>query len=193
MKYHFLKCDNKYLSFSVVDLATALTKVTNFPLNFGNDVKYLSDEFDGIVVEILPNFDLKIDFNKSAFINNSNSNVEFTIENSSIFPAIAPIDMAVIWGNTDTLTNGNYISPLDTALSPSNIKEIRIPFEVINIENGSKVEVLVFENDNSKNYQWDVGEEIYLLTPELYKKNEFNTHVKINSNLSADESFFTKC
>lgn len=173
--------ESKYLSFSVVDLETNILKVSNSPLNYGNDVKYLSNKFDGIIVEILPNFELKIDFDKSLFINNSNSNVKFNVENSSIFPAIAPIDLALIWGNTDTLSNGNYLSPLDTALSPSNVKEIIIPFEVRNLESGEKIEVLIFENNNSKNNRWDVGEEIFLLTPEYYRTSEFNTHVKISS------------
>lgn len=182
----FTEEESKYLSFSVVDLETNIVKVSNSPLNYGNDVKYLSNKFDGIIVEILPNFELKIDFDKSLFINNSNSNVKFNVENSSIFPAIAPIDLALIWGNTDTLSNGNYSSPLDTALSPSNIKEIIIPFEVKDLESGEKIEVLIFENNNSKNNRWDVGDEIFLLTPEKYRTSEFNTHVKISSGYNSE-------
>ncbi|MCW8849614.1 MAG: hypothetical protein OQJ81_06495, partial [Melioribacteraceae bacterium] len=139
----FSDFENKSLSFSVNDLNTNELKVSNIPLNFGNDVKYLSDQFDGIVVEIIPNFDLTFDFDKSKFVNNSGSTINFSISNSSIFPAIAPVDLALVWGNTDTLSNGNYVSTADTALSPSNVKEILIPFKVIDLSNGNKAEVLV--------------------------------------------------
>ncbi len=183
----FSDFENKYLSFSVNDLNTNELKVSNIPLNFGNDVKYLSNQFDGIVVEIIPNFDLTIDFDNSKFVNNSGSTIYFSIAKSSIFPAIAPVDLALVWGSTDTLSGGNYVTVLDTALSPSNVKEILIPFEVIDLSNGNKAEVLVFENNNTQNKQWDFGEDIFILTPEKYKLSDFNTHVQINSSANSDE------
>ena len=158
----FSNYDDNYLSFSVTDLFTDEVKVSNVPLNFGYDVKYLSDEFDGIVVEIVPNFNLNINLSKSRFVNNSGSNLKFNISQSSIFPALAPVDMALIWGSTDKLANGEYAVVLDTALSPSNVKEILIPFEVRDMVNGEKAEILIFENTNSQNNRWDAEEDIFI-------------------------------
>ena len=183
----FSNYEDNYLSFSVTDMNKNELKVSNIPLNFGEDVKYLSEQFDGVVVEIIPNFNLNIDLSKSIFVNNSGSNLNFNISESSIFPALAPVDMALIWGSTDTLANGEYKTILDTALSPSNIKEILIPFEVRDIVNGERAEVLVFENNSSKNNRWDAGEDIYILTPDEYKSSDLNTHVHILANNNSDE------
>ncbi len=137
------------------------------------------------MVEIIPNFSLNINLSKSKFVNNSGSTIYFSIAKSSIFPAIAPVDLALIWGSTDTLSNGEYVIVLDTALSPSNVKEILIPFEVIDLSNGNKAEVLVFENNNTQNKQWDFGEDIFILTLEKYKLSDFNTHVQITSSATS--------
>ena len=54
--------------------------------------------------------------------NNSGTNITFDLENPIIFPDIAPIDIAVIFGNADTLATGGYVEPMDTAINPSNVR-----------------------------------------------------------------------
>jgi hypothetical protein len=147
----------------------------------GINVQYLTDEFDGIMVEILPNFDLNINFERSYFTNNSGTNITFDLQNPIIYPDIAPIDIAVIFGNPDTLATGGYIEPLDTAINPSNVPEIEIPFIAKYLATGEKLKTLVFENLNTKNKRWDPGEKIVFLTPDEYKSNDFSTHLQIIS------------
>ena len=160
----------------------------NYPLTMGINVQYLTDEFDGIMVEILPNFELNINFEKSYFSNNSGTNITFDLEKPIIFPDVAPIDVAVIFGNIDTLSNGNYVEPLDTAINPSNVREIEIPFIAKDLATGEKLKTLVFENLNTKNKRWDPGEKIVFLTPDEYKSNDFSTHLQIISSIPTGET-----
>lgn len=184
------KESNEKILFMVEDLIISEIKIDNFPMNLGSNVQYLTKEFDGIMVELKPNFELSLNLEKSKFVKNSNTNLSFSISESTIFPTVAPIDIAVIWGSTDTLSNGKYIVPLDTAISPSNIREIEIPFLAINILNKNKIETLVIENSNSTNNKWDPNETIIFLTPPEYKTSEFSTHLQLNSLIESDNIIF---
>jgi len=178
----FEQSEDNYLNYSVKDLSTSEIKVADIPLNNGKNVKYYSDEFDGIIVEILPNFDLEIDIENSKFVNNSGTNVTFSLEEPVIFSTIAPIDIAIIWGDTDTLADGNFVTPLDTALNASSIREIVLPFYTVSIASGEKLEAVVFEN-NESNKRWDPGETIVYLTPDDFKTDNFSTHVQVFSSV----------
>lgn len=173
--------NEKYLQFNVKDLTSNEIKISEFPLNLGKNVAYLTEEFDGIVVEIKPQFQLKLDFEKSYFVNNSGTNLQFSIEDPVYYPKIAPIDVMIIWGSTDTLANGNYVTPIDTALSTNIVKEIELPFFARNISSGIKLGALVFEDPNLINKKWDAGELILFFAPQEYQENEFDAHFQLQT------------
>lgn len=181
----FNESGDHILDYSVKDINTSEFKVENYPLNFGANVKYYSNEFDGIIVEILPIFDLEIDFKNSEFVNSTGTNVSFSLEAPLIFPTVAPIDIAIIWGNADTLSDGSFINSLDTAFSASNIREIELPFYTVNLENEEKLQAVVFEN-NISNKRWDPGETIVFLTPQEFKTDNFSTHVQVFSSVESE-------
>ncbi|OGU54991.1 MAG: hypothetical protein A2006_10205 [Ignavibacteria bacterium GWC2_35_8] len=169
----------------IEDQNTSQTKIQNFPINKGVHTFYLTSTFDGVAVEFLPQFKLELDMNPY-FINNSSSNLFF----SYVLPAsgqklLAPIDVALIWGSTDTLPTGQCAAPLDTALSTTGAKNVIIPFLAINMNNNSRLTILVKELAATKNFKWNPKEEIVFITPPPYQVNPFNTHAQINSNTSA--------
>jgi len=178
--------DSKNLDFSVQDKNTSEFKVIEYPLNLGSNVQYMTDEFDGIMVEIIPNFNLKLDFYNSRFINNSGTNIQFTLEDPVIYASVAPLDVAVVWGSADTLSDGRFAVPLDTALSSSAVREIELPFIAQTLEENEKLGVVVFENVLTKNNRWDPGENIAFLTPEGYKTNDFSTHAQLLSSVDSE-------
>jgi len=103
----------------VRDLTSGDTVVSVYPIDRGEGVLYLTPGFHGVALEIVPEFDLEIDFARSYMINRSGTTIPFTVG----FPSaglrlIAPVDIALIWGSLDTLSNGMYAAPLDTAKGP---------------------------------------------------------------------------
>ena len=64
----FSEFNEEFLQFSIEDLTLNQVKVENYPLTMGTNVQYLTDEFDGVMVEIIPNFELSINFDRSYFI-----------------------------------------------------------------------------------------------------------------------------
>ena len=87
-------------------------KVQNFPINKGVNTFYLTPTFDGIAVEFLPQFKLELDASVY-FINNSGSNLIFSyVPPASGQKLLAPIDIVLIWGSTDTLPTGQYLHRL---------------------------------------------------------------------------------
>ncbi len=168
---------------AIVDQVTSQFKVQNFPINKGINTFYLTPVFDGVAVEFLPQFKLELDFN-NYFINNSGSNLIFSV----VLPTsgqklLAPIDVALIWGSTDTLATGQYVAPLDTALSITGQRNVIVPFKAVNLMNMGKLNILVKELTTTKNNKWDPKEEIVFITPPPYQQNPFNTHAQINSNV----------
>jgi hypothetical protein len=183
----FNEAANDILTFSIEDKTISEFRVNDLPMDLGVNVQYLTDEFDGIIVELIPNFELGIDFEKSTFINNSGTNVQFTLENPVIFPTVAPLDISIIWGIPDTLANGTFSAPLDTALSPSNVREIELPFIARTTATMEKLDAVVFENAGTQNKRWDPGEDIVFLTPIEYRTNDFSTHVQVFSTVESDD------
>ena len=156
-------------------------KVQNFPINKGVNTFYLTPTFDGIAVEFLPQFKLELDASVY-FVNNSGSNLIFSyVPPASGQKLLAPIDIALIWGSTDTLPTGQYSAPLDTALSTTGQKNVIVPFEARNLKDNSKITILVKELATTKNFKWDPQEDIVFITPPPYQANPFNTHAQINS------------
>ncbi len=166
----------------IEDQNTLQIKIQNFPINKGVNTFYLTPTFDGTAVEFLPQFKLELDPNVY-FVNNSGSNLFFSyVSPTSGQKLLAPIDVALIWGSTDTLSTGQYAAPLDTALSITGQKNVMVPFKVINLMTSGKLTILIKELAATKNNKWDPKEDIVFITPPPYQVNPFNTHAQINTN-----------
>ena len=164
--------------------------IPEFSLNEGENFYYLTPVFDGAAVEIKPIYTLDIDYNKSIFINNSGTNIQFDISNSTGSIVIAPIDLVVEWGDPTKNTDGTYISPLDSAYSSSGILEIKTPFIVWDITNNKKLFCFILEPTATKNKMWDPGEDITILTPEEYQISFPNFHVQLNTTVPTDSIIY---
>ncbi|MCU7493879.1 MAG: T9SS type A sorting domain-containing protein [Ignavibacteria bacterium] len=180
VSFSFLQ--GKYFDMTVKDLMKGTPAVTNVPLTYGSNIFYMTDEFDGIAVELRPRFNLDLDTATAHVIASSKTNLQFRAGLPKIGkPILAPVDVALVWGKTDTLSGGAYASPLDTALNGSSKKVILIPFKAVNMQNNKKLDVLVMENTATKNNKWDPGETIILLTPPEYRTSTLNTHAQLTS------------
>lgn len=94
---------------------------------------------------------------------------------------IAPIDIVLAFGITDTTNDGKYQFPLDTALNRFGQKIVVVPFKAYNLKTISNLKLLVLENSNSFNNKWDPGEGIVVLTPPPYNTGATSTHCQINN------------
>jgi hypothetical protein len=170
----------------IEDQNNSQIRVQDFPINKGVNTFYLTPEFDGVAVEFLPQFKLEFD-TKVYFVNNSASNLIFSyVLPTSGQKLLAPIDIALIWGSTDTLPTGQYAAPIDTALSTTGPKNILVPFVARNPIDNSKLTILIKELASTKNFKWDPKEDIVFITPPPYQVNPFNTHAQINSGVPAE-------
>lgn len=163
----------------VRNLTTGDTLVSDYPIDRGKEMFYLTPEFDGVAVEITPEFVLDLDLGRSWFVNSSGTNLLFTpgVPTSGI-KLIAPIDVALIWGNTDTLASGRYATPLDTAISTGGVRNVQVPFRAVNLTDDEKISLLVVDTSPT-NQRFDPGERIVFLTPVRYRKAANNTHAQI--------------
>ncbi|HEX9614460.1 MAG TPA: hypothetical protein VGA55_03110, partial [Bacteroidota bacterium] len=169
-------------SFSIVRTSNQDTVVAGVPINKGPAAFYLTPVFDGIAVEFIPEHSLSLDLERSEFVNSSGSNLIFTVEPPTAgIPKLAPIDIAVIWGNPDTLADGTYASPLDTAINISGVKTVFVPFKAWNITDDEEMDLLVPEAPGFVNGRFDPGERIVLLTPPAYLTQSNNTHAQITT------------
>ncbi|UCF64077.1 MAG: T9SS type A sorting domain-containing protein [bacterium] len=170
----------------IINLTTAQTMVSNFVFYGGEGLFYLTPTFEGIAVQMEPIFELNINSSGSYFINQTGSNLTFDISAvNDNFKNIAPIDVALIWGSTDTLANGQYANPLDTAMSNRGIFEVAVPFRAWNLTENLPVDLWISEPSGYLNQKWDPFETIRLLTPEPYKGGLGDTHAQIVPNLPA--------
>lgn len=175
-----LTIDSLYAT--IKDLNTSQLKMQHFPLNQGVNIVYTTPVFDGIALEINPVYRLTLDVQGSYFRNNSGSTVQFTAgQPTAGNRLLAPIDVAVVWGLTDTLANGTYSVPLDTALGTNGGRDIVTPFYAVNPMTGNRLTLLVREPNATKNKKWNLGEEIIFITPPPYQLTAFNTHAQISS------------
>ncbi len=155
--------------------------VDNFPLDKGDDSFYLTNIFEGIALQFLPHSKFELDLDGSYFINNSNSDLILTARPpaSSGSAVLAPIDIEIIFGNSDTLSDGTYAAPSDTAYNNTGQLTILTPFKAWNITDNKPVDMFIIEPTLSKNNQWDPGEIITLLTPQEYQTSFPNFHGEI--------------
>ena len=65
---------------------------------------------------------------------------------------IAPIDVALIWGPTDTLANGNYVTPSDSALPTQGSQKVMVPFRAWNLTDNARMDMVVVESRADKRW-----------------------------------------
>lgn len=170
----------------IKNVSTGETKVPEFYLDQGEEAYYLTPVFDGIAVEIKPVFSLEVNFEKSIFVNNSGSNINFNITNPSGTTVVAPLDAAIIWGDASRDDDGFYISPIDSGYSSSAKVEVKTPFTVLDLTNNRRIFSYILEPSGAKNKQWDPGENIVIITPEEYQNYFPNFHVQITSDINGE-------
>jgi hypothetical protein len=123
---------------------------------------------------VVPEFDLDLDFARSYMANHSGTNISFLVNNPTAgLKLFAPINIALCWGSTDTLADGSYAVPLDTALSGSGKREVVVPFRAWNLTDNQKMDLLVVESVVNK--RWSPSEKIIFLTPPAYRSATNNT------------------
>jgi hypothetical protein len=128
----------------------------------------MTPAFEGVHVEFMPEFDFKIDEINSGFAAHSGSNLMFKAEESSVgIQRLAPIDVALIWDDTDILENGQYAQPLDTAMDINGLVDIAVPFKCWDLTDNEPIDLLVVEKPAEANYRWDPLSSIENLTPPL--------------------------
>ncbi|MGB6649648.1 MAG: hypothetical protein WBG01_14055, partial [Bacteroidota bacterium] len=165
---------------SVRDTVTGTGVVSGFPIDKGEGVFYLTPTFDGVALEIVPEFNLNLDFPGFRTVSPSGTNLQFDLTLPTAgSKMMAPIDVALLWGSTDTLSDGSYVTPLDTALGVTGVPDIAIPFLGWNLTDDEKMEMLVVEP--SPNGRWDPGERIVFRTPAQYRQQVTNTHAEIRT------------
>ena len=177
----FSKNNLDELTATIKNKNTAEIIISDFNVDKGEDVFYLTPVFDGITVEIKPVLKLELDSQKSYFQNNSGSDILFNFVKPSGTTVIAPIDLVLIWGDPSKNSEGFFISPLDSAYSSAGKMEIKVPFTIKNLFNDKRLDSYIIEPTLTKNKQWDPGEPIIILTPEEYQISFPNFHVQINS------------
>lgn len=173
------------LNANITNKNTGELLISDFNIDNGEDVFYVTPVFEGVAVEIKPVLKLELDFNKSYFLNKSGCDINFSFVKPSGTTVIAPIDLVIIWGDPSKNQDGYFISPLDSAYSSSGKIEIKVPFTVKNLLNDNRLDSYIIESTLTKNKQWDPGEAIIVLTPEEYQLSFPNFHVQINSSVSS--------
>ena len=173
-------------SMKIVNLNTSQTMVDHYPFSGGAGIFYLTPTFEGVAAEVRPVFTLDIDTSKSFFSNHTGSNLTFVISTTNDnFRRIAPIDAALIWGSMDTLPNGQWATPLDTAMSIAGIFEVQVPFRAWDLTENQPLDLWVIEGGGFYNQKWDPHETIRILTPPPYKTKLGDTHAVIQPQLPA--------
>jgi hypothetical protein len=173
-----ISSDSAYVN--IQNTSTAEMVIEDFLIFNKEDYLFLTQVFEGVRVEIMPEFGFEIDMVNSKFINISGTNLDFIYQASSIgLPKMVPIDVMLIWSNTDTLPNGRYTTPLDTAMGIDGIIDIEVPFICWNITDDEQMDLFVVEEDVIVNERWDAQERIELFTPVQYRDISTNMHLEI--------------
>jgi hypothetical protein len=174
---------NRTAALHVRDLATGDSVVRRFALDRGENIFYLTPVFHGVAVEVVPEFDLELDLAGSFMIRHSATNLAFAFNPPSAgTKKTAPIDVALIWGSTDTLADGRFASPLDTALGINGKREVVVPFRGWNLTDNQRMDLLV--TDSPSNKRWDPGDRIVFLTPVAYRSVATNTHAEVRPTIA---------
>ena len=162
---------------TVRDTVAGTVVVDGYPIDRGPGVLYLTPVFDGVAVELLPEFQLLLDYDAYRFTGSA-STLGFTL----VLPGagtrlLAPIDAALVWGSTDTLGDGSWSTPLDTAINIQGQLNVEVPFRGWDLTNDEEMELLVV--DGNSNRRWDAGERILLRTPVRYRTKITDMHAEL--------------
>jgi len=173
---------------TIKNLSTGAAPVENFFLLNAEKVFLSTPIFDGIQVELIPELDLALDETNSYFKNHSGTNISCTVGQPAFgTKKLPPIDAILVWGKTDTLANGDYAFPLDTALNRSNgLREIIVPFFAWDITENKKITTLVSEATATKNKRWSPKEPVVFITPPPYQQAANNTYAQISTMYSGE-------
>lgn len=169
---------------SIKNLTTQTTVVYNYPIDKGEGVFYLTEEFEGVAVELNPIFKFALDIERSYIVNNSGHNINFSVGSGSGNKKLAPIDVVIVWGNTDTLSNGNYANPLDSAYNTTGKKVVKCPFYAWNLTDSEKMDLVIIEPSTNVNLRWNPKEEVGILTPSKYATSFPQYHASMRSEFS---------
>jgi hypothetical protein len=162
----------------VRNTTTGDSVIQRYPIDRGAGVFYVTPAFQGVALEVIPEFTLDLDFQRSYFANHSGTNLAFVVGYPSAgLKKIAPIDMALIWGRTDTLADGNYAAPSDSALPATGSQKVMVPFTAWNLTDNARAELVVVETRSDK--KWNPGEKINFRTPAQYRTAANNTQGEI--------------
>ena len=182
----FTQEENIFLA-HIANLTSGTTPVSGFSIDQGEGTFYLTPQFEGIAVEIIPEMDLALNIDGSYLSSQSGTNLvmELTAPGAGT-PLVAPIDIVLDWNSTATDSTGNFIFPADTAINSSGSPAIVTPFHAWNITDDSPVIMLIPETV-AQNGQWDPEERIIFLTPPPYQEQGSNTHAQIITSLPAND------
>jgi len=177
----FPQASSTSITAEIKEIPSGIIKVSDFIMDRGISTFYLTNIFDGVAVEIIPEYNFELNYDRSKLLNNTGGNISFTISKPGGNFTLAPIDAALIFGNPDTISGGNYAFPLDTAYSSAGIKEVLTPFIAYNLTDNEKIRMFISEPNATKNKRWDPGEAITLLTPPQYDPAFPKFHCQINT------------
>ncbi len=167
------------------DVTTGATSVPSYVIDRGEGVLYLLPTVDGFAVEVVPELQFDLDYAASRFASHSATNVEFAVQKPTAgTPLLAPIDIVLIWGSTDTLATGEYVAPVDSAINVSGQQVVKVPFRAWNLTDNAPVGLWVPELTTG-NKKWDVGERIIFRTPIPYRTAANNSHAQLQPNIPA--------
>ncbi len=173
---------------TIKNLSTGKIPIDSFFILQAENIFAITPVFDGVQVQVITELDLALDVTNSYFINNSGTNINCTVGQPAFgTKVLPPIDAILVWGKTDTLANGDYSFPLDTALNRSNgLKEIICPFYGWDITENKRLTLLVSEATATKNKRWDPKEPIVFITPPPYQLAANNTYAQVATMYSGD-------
>ena len=174
------------LAAHVVNVSTGDTVVGTFQLNLDEGFSYRTPVAEGLAVELFPDLRLLLAPERSRLVNTSGTNLILTVGLPTAgIPLLAPIDVALRWGSMAQMPDGSYVSPLDTALGNTGVRNVVVPFRAWNLTDNQKADLLVIESPGSANQRFDPGEKIIILTPASYRTSTANTHAQISTSLPA--------
>ena len=169
------------LSATVRDTVTSTTVVSGYAISGGPGIVYLTPPFDGVVLELLPEFDLALDFDASRYTGSGSTLGMELVSPRAGTPLLTPIDAALIWGSTDTLADGSWSAPLDTAMNLQARVVVLAPFLAWDLTHDEKMDLLVVDSNNDST--WDAGERILLRTPLRFRTKLTDMHAEFVTSL----------
>ncbi len=161
--------DAGYARVDVIDTTAGQTRVSGYELNNGEGAFYRTPAFDGLSLEIIPEFDLTLLRIPEAVRSTSfPATWEVMLPTAGVMK-LGPIDIAITFSGSGEV--------LDTAINISAQPVIQVPFRAWNLTDDEKVELLIVESTLQNT--WDPGDRIVLRTPARYRSQVNNTHAEI--------------